>query len=69
LLTQIINNETLRKAFTHPDYKQLLELLQKDPKEAVKQYGHNPEFVKIMTEFSKLMGAHMETIAEKQAQK
>ena len=64
LLTKIASNETLRKAFTSPEYRQCIELLQKDPKEAVKQYGTNPEFVKIMNEFSKLMGTHMEKIAE-----
>ena len=69
LLTKIASNETLRKAFTDPRYKQLLELLQTDPKEAVKQYGTNPEFVNIMTEFSKLMGSHMEKVADEKAKK
>jgi hypothetical protein len=36
LLTKIAGNETLRKAFESPDYKQ------KHPKESVKQYGSNP---------------------------
>lgn len=65
LLSKIINNETLKKAFTSPEYRPWIELLQKDPKEAMKQYGQNPEFVKIMTEFSKVMGQHMERVAEK----
>jgi hypothetical protein len=69
LLTKVANNETLKKAFTSPEYRGWIELLQKDPKEAVKQYGSNPEFVKIMNEFSKLMGSHMEEVAKKQTEK
>lgn len=64
LLSKILKNETLRKAFTSPEYKQCLQLLQTDPKEAVKQYGTNPEFVKIMTEFSSIMGSHWDNIAK-----
>ncbi|CAI2376648.1 unnamed protein product [Moneuplotes crassus] len=69
LLSKIIGNPTLRKAFTDPNYKQCIEMLQKDPKEAVKQYGSNPEFVNIMTEFSKMMGTHMEKVADEQKKK
>lgn len=68
LMQKIASNETLRKAFTSPDYRQWIELLQKDPKEAVKQYGSNPEFVKFMTEFSNLMGNHMEKVADIKAE-
>ena len=69
LLAKIANNETLIKAFTSPDYRQWIELLQKDPKEAVKRYGTNPEFVQIMTEFSKIMGTHLEEVAQKHEEK
>ena len=69
LLSKIANNETLRKVFTSPEYRQWIELLQKDPKEAVKQYGTNPEFVKIMNEFSKIMGTHLEEVAQKKEEK
>lgn len=36
----------------------------KNPKETMEKYGNNPEFREIMTEFTKLMGGHFESIAE-----
>ena len=56
-LKKISSNPKLLKAMTDPRFSAALELMQKDPKKAIKEYGQNAEFVEIMTEFSKLMGA------------
>ena len=39
----------------------------KNPKEAMKKYGNNPEFRELMMEFSGFMGDHFGTVADKKA--
>lgn len=40
-------------------------MMAKNPKEALQTYGKNPEFMELMTEFSKIMGSHFEEIGKK----
>lgn len=37
----------------------------KNPQEAQKKYGSNPEFADMMKEFSGLMGTHFDELGEK----
>lgn len=36
-----------------------------DPKAAMEKYGSSPEFRDLMEEFSKFMGSHFESVADK----
>lgn len=63
--TKLASNPKLFKAFTDPRYSAMLSEFGKDPKGTMQKFGHNPEFRELMEEFSKLMGSHFESIADK----
>ena len=61
-------NPKLLKAFQNPQYMQAFTEFGKNPQEAMKKYGNNPEFRELMAEFSGFMGDHFGTVADKKAE-
>lgn len=69
LLMKISQNPNLLKYFMDPRFSEVIGLMQKDPKKAVSQFGHVPEFNEFIKEFSKIMGTHFENLGNKNAEK
>ena len=44
-------------------------MMQTNPKEVMEKYKDNPEFTKLMVEFSKVMGGHFNKIGEQEKAK
>ena len=53
------------KAFTDPRYSVIMSEFGRDPENTMKKYGGNPEFRQLLEDFSKLMGEHFESVADK----
>lgn len=64
LLKQIAADPLLRKAFTDPEYAEVMAALQKDPQAAMQKYGHIPEMQEFLKKFMKLMGDHFTKLAD-----
>lgn len=64
---KLATNPKLLKAFQNPKYMKAMEEFGKNPQEAMKKYGDNPEFRELMAEFSGFMGDHFGTVADKKA--
>lgn len=64
LLMKIAKNPSLMKCFMDPRFNDVVQLLQKDPKECLKRYGSNPEFNNFIKEFSGIMGDHFKDLAK-----
>ena len=67
LLSKIAKNPRLLAAMANPEFLQALDLMKKDPKVAAQKYKDNKEVMGLMEEFSKMMGTHFESVAQKQA--
>ena len=63
--TKLAQNPRLMQAFTDPRYSAIIAEFGKNPQEAMKKYGHIPEFRQIMEDFSGLMGKHFDDVADK----
>jgi len=63
-MKQMSSNPKMLKAMSDPNFSQAIDLMAKNPKEALEKYGSNPDFVEIITEFSKFMCTHFEKIGK-----
>jgi len=69
LLQKIAADPLLRKAFTDPKCAAAMAALQKNPQEAMKQYGDVPEMRDFLMKFMKLMSDHFTAMGESQEEK
>ena len=65
-MEKLAKNPKLLKAFSDPQYMQVMSEMGKDPKACVQKYGHMPEFREIMQEFSAFMAEHFTGVADKE---
>lgn len=66
LMKKLMKNPKLLQAFTHPNFNDVITLIQKDPNEAKKRYGNVPELNEFFKEFSSLMADHFNNLEKKQ---
>ena len=64
LLSKIGADPVLRKAFTDPQYAEVMAALQTDPAGAIKKYGHKEELAVFLRKFMALMGDHFTALAD-----
>lgn len=69
LMKKLMKNPKLLQAFTHPNFNDVMKLIQNDPKEAKKRYGNVPELNEFFKEFSSLMADHFHNLEKDQSSK
>lgn len=62
LTSKISTNPILAAGFKHPTCLAAIELMQKDPNEAMKRFKNDPAVTRFLQEFGKVMGEHFESI-------
>jgi len=68
-LTSLMQSSPILLAgLQHPKCKAALELLRKDPKEAQKRFGNDPEVDRFFREFGRVMGSHFDALGAKEEQ-
>lgn len=66
LLTKIAQKPELMKYFMDPRFTEVITLFQKNPQQAVQQYGHVKEFSQFIKDFSSIMADHFSGLNQKQ---
>ena len=61
------NNSVLASGLRNPRCMAALELMQKNPTEAKKKFGNDPEVNSFVMEFGKVMGSHFTGLGEKES--
>lgn len=64
LLAKIMKNEKLSEKFLHPNFNEVISLLQKDPQQAMELCKSDPEMADFIHEFCALMGDHFTSLAD-----
>jgi hypothetical protein len=68
LLTKIAQKPELMKYFMDPRFTEVINLFQKNPQQAIQQYGHVKEFSQFIKDFSSIMADHFNGLSHKQQQ-
>jgi hypothetical protein len=66
LVSQFQSNEILTRGFRDPKCMAAMELMQKDPSEAIRKFQGDPQVTAFLQEFGKLMAGHFETLGSSQ---
>lgn len=69
LMSVMQKNPILLAGLQHPKCTAALELMQKDPKEAKKRFGNDPEVDRFLREFGSVMSSHFEALGAKDEKK
>eukprot|EP01135_Chromosphaera_perkinsii_P000325 Nk52_evm1s65 gene=Nk52_evmTU1s65 len=64
VLKKMVGNPKILKAMNNPHFGKILDLFQKNPQQAIKDFGHLEEFQVFMKEFCGIMGNHFEGMAK-----
>jgi len=66
-MSQFRENPVLARGFQNPKCMTAIQLMQKNPKDALKQFQNDPDVTRFLQEFGKVMGAHFEALGTTQA--
>lgn len=69
LLNKLAQKPNLIKYFMDPRFTEVINLMQKDPKRAIEQYGKIPEFNEFIKEFSGIMAEHFNKMSKNEENK
>lgn len=63
-LTDVEKNDKIQQLFKNPEYMKAIGEFQTNPKEAMKKYGGNKQFMEGFQEFCKLMGSQFQNLSK-----